>query len=212
MNKQAKVSPPWFTYYKKVAELFKRDDEVIPVYNDENKKLTLNVKNYEKAQALRRLIPETKTFGNVTVDIEIKYAEDGKSMDETFRAAFKNNPAFKYTFTFETSTNPIMYVVFEKSVVQYWNDDMSDPNGITSTLYENIADDVLEAPGVIYSTESAVTTERLNKYNKHHATEEEIKCWEKYNGIGTFFSKESPKKNGEYAIDTRTGEILNNPF
>lgn len=189
-----KVSPPWITYYKKVAELFKRDDEVIPVYDDEAKKLTLNVKNYEKAQAIRKLIPSKVEFGNVTVIVDVKYNEDGKNIEDTFKAAFKNNPAFRYTFTFETSSNPIVYAIFEKSVVQYWNDDMSDPHGITSTLYETIAKDVLEAPGVIYSTESNASDKRIEEYNKHHATPEEIKCWEKYNGEGSFFIETKPFK------------------
>ena len=181
-----KISPPWFTFYKEVCELFKKDDDVVPTYDDNKKKLTILVATYEKAKALMKLIPEKKTFGNVTVTIEVKYNEAVLDTAETYKVAFENNPAFKYVFSFKTGTNNITYVVFEKEVVQFWNDDMSDPHGITSTLYQNIAEDVFETNGVIFSTDSEKNNHWTDKYFQTHARPEEVEEWERWNGEGSF--------------------------
>jgi hypothetical protein len=181
-----KISPPWYTFYKEVCELFKKDNDVIPVYNDQIKTLTLKVSKYEKAKALKKLIPAKKAFGNVTVNVNIDYKESEQPIADIYRAAFENNPAFKYVFDFDAGTNHITYVIFEKEVVQFWNDDMSDPHGITSTLYENIAEDVFDTDGVIFSTDSEKDNKWTEEYYKNHATPEEEKQWEKYNGKGSF--------------------------
>ena len=39
------------------------------------------------------------------------------------------------------------FVLFKKEVVQYFADDISNPQGVRSTLYENIAKDFLLFPG-----------------------------------------------------------------
>lgn len=181
---KTKLSPPWVTFAKEVAILFEKDNEVTCSYNDEKKLITIDVTNYEKARALKKILPKKKEFGMIVVDIEIEYVEDKMTTVKYYEAAFKNNPAFKYTFTFDTATNPISYVIFAKEVVQYWNDDMSDPHGVTSTLYENIASDVFDTEGIIFSTDSDENIQK--KHYEKHATPEEIKLWEKYNGKGSY--------------------------
>ena len=181
-----KISPPWYTFYKEVCELFKKDNDVIPVYDDKIQTLTLNVKKYEKAKALKKIIPAKKTCGNVTVTINVDYKENSKPISETYKDAFENNPAFKYVFDFDAGTNNITYVVFEKEVVQFWNDDMSDPHGVTSTLYKNIAEDVFDTDGVIFSTDSEKNNHWTDAYFQNHARPEEVEQWEYYNGEGSY--------------------------
>ena len=194
-----KISPPWYTFFKEICELFKKDNDVVPVYEDEIKTITLRVATYEKAKALKKLIPSKKMFGNVTVNINIDYKEQDKPISELFETAFENNPAFKYVFNFQTSTGVITYIVFEKEVVQFWNDDMSDPHGITSTLYESIAKDVFDSNGVIFSTDSEKDNKWPEGYFKTHATPEEVEQWEYYNGEEsysngkTLFGKDIPE-------------------
>lgn len=36
------------------------------------------------------------------------------------------------------------YVVFKNCVVQFFNDNLNDPHGVVSTLYENIADEIFK--------------------------------------------------------------------
>ena len=44
------------------------------------------------------------------------------------------------------------FAVFAKEVVQYYNDDLTDINGLKSTLYEDIARDVFDIDGINYCT------------------------------------------------------------
>jgi hypothetical protein len=37
---------------------------------------------------------------------------------------------------------PLTYVVFKNRVVQFFNDNLNDPHGVISTLYQDIADEI----------------------------------------------------------------------
>ena len=51
--------------------------------------------------------------------------------------------------------NPIHYCVFKKEVAQYWGDNLGDPHGNVSTLYQEIAKDIFgESGGVIFCTDN----------------------------------------------------------
>lgn len=194
--KNIKLSAPWITFSREVSALFEKDPDVTTHYNDTNKEILVEVKNYEKAQALKKILPKERAFGGVTVKIKVQYDDSEKPLIECYETAFKNNPAFSYTFTVETTANPINYVIFAKEVVQYWNDDLSDPHGVTSTLYENIAEDIFGTDkGIIFSTDSDKAREvPMPATNKlAQPTKEEIKTWEKYNGAGSYSNGSIPK-------------------
>lgn len=200
--KRVELSPPWIRYYRELNALFEKDKEVRVAYYPKDSKLCYHPgnedkfkedrieivsMNYEKAEALKQLIPSEKKFGNVSIKIDIKYAETIKTSEELIKQAFKDNPAFKYTFCFDTGTNFITYVVFNKEVVQYWNDDMSDPHGVTSTLYADIAKRTLKKDeGYIFSTDSEKDIRWMEEYKATHATRDEIETWEMFNGEGSF--------------------------
>ena len=210
-----KLSPPWITFNKEISELFKNDKDVKLSFYENERKVKLTVKNYEKAQALKKILPKAKTFGQITVAIEVEYksAEETETIQETYEKAFKDNPAFKYGFTFNMGTNPITYIVFAKEVVQYWNDDMSDPHGVSSTLYENIAHNVF-APdnGVIFSTDSNRSNGWIQKYYDHHATPEEINEWESHNGKGSFSDGSNLKSDGKEAVKVNSLKAFKSIF
>ena len=47
----------------------------------------------------------------------------------------------------------LVYVIFKKEVVQYFNDNLGDYNGICSTLYQELAKNVLKPqPGIFFCT------------------------------------------------------------
>ena len=107
-----------------------------------------------KAEALSQLLPQERTFGNVTIYINVIPANDNASKIELFKAAFYGNPVFEFEKTVpDVFSNPVSYMVFKNKVVQYYNDDMSDLHGLRSTLYEDIAKDVFENhDGVFFCT------------------------------------------------------------
>lgn len=196
-KKRIALSPPWIQYYRELEALLKQDNDIYITYHskypDEGEqykynRIEIRCYNYEKTEALKKLIPSEKNFGGEIIKIDIVYDEKSKSAEDIIKQAFKDNPAFKYTYVFDTGTNVITYVVFEKEVVQYWNDDMSDPHGITSTLYADIAKRVLKNEnGYVFSTDSDKTNNWIEKYKNSHATREEIEMWERYHGKGSFY-------------------------
>lgn len=152
-----KLSSPWVNFYREVKALFKDDPAIKIEFNEENNIIKLFVDGEEKADALMRLLPTERTFGNVTVRIEVIPANNIEvSKVELFQKAFEGNPAFSYAKVVEPA--PFVfgasYIVFKNKVVQYFNDDLSDVNGLCSTLYQDIASDVFgNFGGVYYSTE-----------------------------------------------------------
>lgn len=170
-----KLSPPWDTYYQELNAMFKNDPTVHVVMDDDECEVKLYVDSGDKDEALRQLLPETKEFGGVTlkvtvvpanVPLQTRYVYN-KDCDEyierMFRAAFDGNPALCDVVTVQGVFGfSACYVVFKKEVVQYFNDNMGDINGLCSTLYENIANNIFKPDlGAFYCT-SANTLGNLN--------------------------------------------------
>ena len=161
-----KLSPPWDTYYQELNAMFKDDSEVHVVMDDDEYEVKLYVDSGDKAEALRQLLPETKEFGGVTLKVTVVPANAQKEYRLThnknhpeytelmFRAAFDGNSALSDVVTVQGVFGfSACYVIFKKNVVQYYNDNMSDINGLCSTLYENIARDIFKPDiGAFYCT------------------------------------------------------------
>lgn len=152
-----KISSPWVNYYREVQALFGKDPEIKVVYDENENEVKLYVENARKADALTRLLPSEKVFGNVTLKITVVPANDlDESKVVAFEEAFAGNPVLKYVWHADTVMGAFNYAVFKNEVVQYFNDDMSDINGNRSTLYQEIAKDVIgEEPGLFFCTEAA---------------------------------------------------------
>lgn len=154
MTYSIKLSPPWITYCKKIAELFGRDPNVEVVYDEEEKEVKLFVNGEEKADAISRLLPETKNFGAVQLKITVVPSNVKQNSTTLFEKAFEDNPVMSFVAAVSgVFSNPITYVVFENKVVQFFNDDLGDINGNYTTLYEQIARDVFgDLDGVYFCT------------------------------------------------------------
>lgn len=159
------LSPPWSIYYKELKELFRQDPGVRMDYDENNYNLDIYVEDSAKAEAMMKLLPAVKSFGNIkmhiniipanelvdapkeiisSLDIKVKIREKSdeivKPMD-LFKNLFNGNPIVEdiSSGTFPGSSYSISYVVFKNKVVQYFNDDLSDANNVCSTLYQDIA-------------------------------------------------------------------------
>ena len=154
-DKKMKLSPPWIEYYRKLEAMFGPDPDIKVEFNEDEMHIKLYVESHEKATALDELLPVQKDFGNVSVFIEVIPANDEPKRIDYIKRAFEGNPAFSYATTIEgIMSNPISYVVFKPEVIQFWNDNMGDPHGITSTLMADIAKEIIgEDEGVIFSTD-----------------------------------------------------------
>ena len=152
MSNKLGLCSPWVDFYKKVDTLFKKDPEVKVDFDQDNYTVKLYVDNAIKADALTKLLPAEKEFGNVVLKIEVVPADNSEeSRIDLFRKAFNGNPAVDAI----TTAGPIGYdfVIFAKEVVQYYNDDLADAYGYRSTLYQELALEVFGIEdNVLYST------------------------------------------------------------
>ena len=155
------VSSPWITLYKKIYVLFKHDPEVEVIFEDNgsaNKSIKLYVDNVAKAEALEKLLPASRVYGNITVYITVipPNVLNG-SMLSAFETAFKGNPALSYVHTSDGGEKGLFamnYVVFQNKVVQFFNDELGDVNGMCSTLYQDIARELFDArEGIFFCTD-----------------------------------------------------------
>ena len=139
-DRKVNLSAPWMTYFHELEVLFKEDPQIKLEYEDYV--ITIYVEDDEKADALMRLLPVQKVFGDIVVDIDVVPSNRDTTSDiELFKKAFKNNPILSYTVK-AGELFPLEYIVFRNEVVQYYNDQLDDPNGNISTLYQEIAKDV----------------------------------------------------------------------
>ena len=149
-----KLSAPWVTYWRQLEALFARDPEVKVAYDGEANEIKLYVDNARKADALTQLLPTEKVFGNVTLKISVVPSNTIQATRDLLADAFAGNPAMLYIQHVESLIGSFDYAVFEPKVVQFFNDELSDMNGLRSTLYQDIAKEVFgDNVSVFFCTE-----------------------------------------------------------
>ena len=159
-----KVSPPWVTYIHKIQALFDGDPQI--AYNVEwnapNPSITLACNNGDKVTALQKILPEEVSFGSIVLKIIIDGIPANRGFvnkKELFEVAFEKNPAFAYAISPVDDGYAwfsMVYVVFKNCVVQFFNDNLNDCHGVLSTLYQDIAEEVLTGEavqGVFFNTD-----------------------------------------------------------
>lgn len=153
--KKVKLSPPWVVYYHEIDALFKNDEDIELNFDETTTTINIKVKGSAKADALEQLLPHEVTFGSVILYIKVTPSNTKLSRAALIRDAFTGNKAFSYMETFpDVMSNPITFAVFKKEVVQYFTDDLSDIYGIRSTLYQDIAKEIIgEDEGVYFCTD-----------------------------------------------------------
>lgn len=151
--KKIKFSSPWEVYYKQIEALFGKDPDVsVEIIRDEYI-IRLLVYGEEKAAALDALLPHKKEFGNIVVTtVVIPANETCWSKGDMFRMAFDGNPIVEDIREVSGEGFAATYVIFKKEVVQFFSDNLRSYSGDTSTIYEDLASEVFENPGVCFCT------------------------------------------------------------
>ena len=157
-DKNVKLAPPWSIFFEELYAMFVNDPDVIVRdmgIEDDIYKIEMLVDSIDKAEALSILIPAEKKFGNITVKVNV-VPPNHKEMThaELYRKAFRDNLAVDRVLDSALPTgDPMVYIEFSKEVVQFYADNLRDPEGFKSTLYQDIAKDIFEGkPGVCYCT------------------------------------------------------------
>lgn len=159
-----KISPPWVTYINKVQALFDGDPQIAcnVTWNAPNPAITLACNNGDKVAALLQILPTEVKFGNIVLKVNVDGIPSNRAFvnkKELFEVAFEKNPAFAYAVApADDGYNwfDMVYVVFKNCVVQFFNDNLNDCHGVISTLYQDIAEEVLtgeSVQGVYFNTD-----------------------------------------------------------
>ena len=150
-----KILSPWAITIKKFEALFDGDPQIAcnTNFSGSNPVIVLACNNGDKVTALQQILPEEITFGGVTLKVAVDGTPSNRAFTnkkELFEVAFKGNPAFAYAVSpVDDGYNwfSIVYVVFNNTVVQFFADNLNDCHGIISTLYQDIATELLTGPG-----------------------------------------------------------------
>ena len=158
-----KISPPWVVCVKKLEALFDGDPQIAfnVDFSGKAPSVVLACNNGDKVAALMQLLPDEYEFGNVKLKVAIDGTPSNRAFankKELLETAFKGNPVFV------SAVSPVddgyawfsmVYVIFQNHVVQFFADNLCDAFGVISTLYQDIAEEVLigdGAQGVYFCT------------------------------------------------------------
>lgn len=152
-----KLSSPWETLARKFKALFDGDDEVTvtPDFRNENRTIRIFVNNSAKAAALEKIVPSEFSLGNVVVAVAVVPGNSADTIGATLRTAFAGNPNFAGVTEIrpEGCANTVTYAEFSPEVVQFWNDDLGNPHGVTSTLFAALASECFKSDcGATFTT------------------------------------------------------------
>lgn len=172
---------PWNEYYEELNAFFKDDPDVTVLYDEEEKNIKVLVQETIKAEALTHLLKDEVEFGGIKLTVTVVPANEvtkgvkklvtnignNENYGEMFERALVNNGAFAFTYTIDNVMGfNAVYVVFKKKVIQYYNDNLGDLNGMKSTLAEYIARDIFAVRnGVFFCTDVKDTKQYSNYVN-----------------------------------------------
>lgn len=159
-----KVLPPWSIYINKIEALFDGDPQIAcnTNYESSNPSIVLACNNGDKVTALQQILPSEVEFGNIKLKIEVDGIPSNRAFankKELFDVAFAKNPAYAYSVSPADDGYQwfsMVYVVFKNCVVQFFADNLNDCHGIISTLYQDIAEEILTGEavqGVYFNTD-----------------------------------------------------------
>jgi len=161
----AKLSPPWYGYYRQVYSLFSGDKELkisdLEEVSETEYSFTIESANKDKLDAIEKLIGRSKAIGNITVTIEYKTEEpvDG-DWGKIIETAFEGNPLFKEVIV---EKDPILhvafyYAIFAREIVSFWNDNLADYSGNEHYIPAELAHQLITAKTAVnFCTEKEET-------------------------------------------------------
>lgn len=144
------LSAPWEIYCRKVQALFSKDPEIVVsdiTQRGGTRVMTIRTCDMGKYNALMQVFPTVKYFGDAALQIDIPAPESKFEQDlfDIMQDLFDGNDAVdKVCVSLDPFGNEQTYVMFKPEVVQFFNDNIRDYNGICTTVAENLARDVLE--------------------------------------------------------------------
>ena len=142
MNEKTNLSPPWYTLRNEIkcSVGYDRGVAVGPLDTTNTPYIVpIAVSGDDKAVALASIMNAEFPMGNITVAVQVKNSEgvvikpktpsSAEELGEMVKTAFGGNALFSEVVVqsfFPGSPFKAVYAVFDKSVIQFYNDDLSD--------------------------------------------------------------------------------------
>jgi len=155
-GRNVSLSPPWITLQRKFANTFGCDPAVtVGDLSDTSQSimvLPIIVDDEKKGRALRTIIRQNFPMGNILVTTEVKNGkgkcwaaiiiENEKQLQDVITDAMAGNPLFVEAKLGAVPPFPRVGFIMTKTVVQFWNDDLSDFygnfNGVTAEVVSDL--------------------------------------------------------------------------
>ena len=151
---------PWVEFANEAMALFGGDPGVDAEYGDGDgdgggPRLTLRVANQAKADAMAALLGDGRTFGGVTLAIDVIPGNEEPTAGELLVRAFAGNPLFSEVVEpVEECPFRFTYAMFRPCALQWRDDSLQSPYGLATKAAEDAARDVLRVPdGVFFASD-----------------------------------------------------------
>ncbi|QAY67584.1 hypothetical protein [Paenibacillus protaetiae] len=171
-NRRVGLSPPEVTYYNEIKYSIGQDPlvRVGPLQQQPGGiySVTLSVKGQSKAVALATLMVLRKRIGNLQFQVNVANAVTGKAVRPLVRKfapeqivklytiAFRTNKLFSFAAARALFGSTFVYPVFKVSVVQFFNDDLSDYysnyNNVAAFVFRDVLRSSVSGTPIQFST------------------------------------------------------------
>jgi len=161
------LSPPWYTFFNFVKHSIGKDPGVkvldMKELSGSNFLIPIEVGNRDKAAALATILVPGQNFGDTNVSIEILHCgKTVKPMDQPqdvcclIKKALDTNYYFDGVEMREVFDFIIVFPVFKKAVIQFFNDDLSDLynnfNGVAADVFAEVLESMIDGRFIYPST------------------------------------------------------------
>ena len=157
------ISAPWYIFADKLVKLFENDESVniaIPKKCEESDvfEIVISSDNAIKLAAIKKLIGESREYGNVKVAITYE-TEDAPMTAVDVATAFADTGYFEKIVSAVTPSGSEMdYIIMSKDVLQFYADNTRDYYGniniVVATAIEEVIQDSVKVANVAICTKA----------------------------------------------------------
>ena len=159
MENELKLNRPDINMANEIKAIFEDDPNVSAEVNtiEDGSILTFKVNEYKKAAGIRKMLEEKYEIGNLT--LEVKVVDISSMNEDIIHDVFDSNPHFNRFTVIPDPLDPnVEYrlCIFNKEVIQFPNDNAGSLHGYESRLMEDLANEVLDCPTLMYTTDDGI--------------------------------------------------------
>ena len=144
------LEAPWYSYHKKVFNLFDGDTEItvdseLTETEDGNFEFMISSNNGDKLYAIEKILGSGQSFSGIKVRIKYGY-ENARDEDwaSIWERAFSGNPHFKEIVRYDV---PVLgkgaFAVFNRDIISFYDDNLADYHCNSHYIVADMVNDVV---------------------------------------------------------------------